>query len=177
MPFVAMASRRALASGTSTNTKLVCEGSAVSPALATGHFHWVLVVADFGLSTPAVYAELDAHRARHVGDIAPAPTSPAVSNDVLQALRAGDAHMLANALHNDLQAPALQPHSVRLQRRRRLPPPESASSWRSVPSLYGSRVLLSFSHLFRRRSGTTLRSDGQNKLEYIQLTGSVLTRV
>jgi 4-diphosphocytidyl-2-C-methyl-D-erythritol kinase len=54
-----------------------------------------------------VYAELDAHRARHVGDIAPAPTSPAVSNDVLQALRAGDAHMLANALHNDLQAPAL----------------------------------------------------------------------
>jgi 4-diphosphocytidyl-2-C-methyl-D-erythritol kinase len=94
----------ALMGGTAIGTG---RGDQLSPALATGHFQWVLVVADFGLSTPAVYAELDAHRARHVGDIAPAPTSPAVSNDVLQALRAGDAHMLANALHNDLQAPAL----------------------------------------------------------------------
>src|SRR5690606_33631046 len=32
---------------------------------------------------------------------------PSVDAGVLQALRAGDAHMLAEALHNDLQAPAL----------------------------------------------------------------------
>lgn len=94
----------ALMGGTAIGTG---RGDQLSPALATGHFNWVLVMADFGLSTPAVYAELDAHRARHVHDIAPAPASPEVSNAVLQALRAGDAHMLAEALHNDLQAPAL----------------------------------------------------------------------
>ncbi|CAB4887835.1 MAG: 4-(cytidine 5'-diphospho)-2-C-methyl-D-erythritol kinase [Actinobacteria bacterium] len=94
----------ALMGGTAIGTG---RGDQLSPALATGHFNWVLALPDFGLSTPAVYAELDAHRARHVGDIAPAPTSPSVSNDVLQALRAGDAEMLADALHNDLQAPAL----------------------------------------------------------------------
>lgn len=94
----------ALMGGTAVGTG---RGDQLSPALATGHFNWVLVVADFGLSTPAVYAELDAHRERHVHDIAPAPHKPAVSNEVLQALRAGDAPMLADALHNDLQAPAL----------------------------------------------------------------------
>lgn len=94
----------ALMGGTAVGTG---RGDQLSPALATGHFNWVLVLADFGLSTPAVYAELDAHRERHVHDIAPAPQKPAVSNEVLQALRAGDAHMLGDALHNDLQAPAL----------------------------------------------------------------------
>jgi 4-diphosphocytidyl-2-C-methyl-D-erythritol kinase len=82
-------------------------GDELSPALAQGTFHWVLALADFGLSTPEVYAELDAHRARHRADISPAATAPTVDADVLQALRAGDPHMLAAVLHNDLQAAAL----------------------------------------------------------------------
>ncbi|MCS0500216.1 4-(cytidine 5'-diphospho)-2-C-methyl-D-erythritol kinase [Protaetiibacter mangrovi] len=82
-------------------------GDELSPALAQGTFHWVLALADFGLSTPAVYAELDEHRRRHALDIFPADPRPSVDAAVLHALRAGDPHMLAEALHNDLQAPAL----------------------------------------------------------------------
>jgi len=82
-------------------------GDQLSPALAQGQFQWVLVVADFGLSTPAVYSELDKHRDRHSQDIFPADPQPFVDANVLQALRAGDPHMLAETLYNDLQAPAL----------------------------------------------------------------------
>jgi len=83
-------------------------GDQLSPALAKGQFQWVLALADFGLSTPEVYTELDLHRQRHSQDIFPAPAVPTVEADVLQALRAGDPHMLAECLHNDLQAPALK---------------------------------------------------------------------
>jgi len=82
-------------------------GDELSPALAKGSFHWVLALAEFGLSTPAVYRELDEHRTRHAQDIFPADPRPTVETNVLQALRAGDPHMLADAMHNDLQAPAL----------------------------------------------------------------------
>jgi 4-diphosphocytidyl-2-C-methyl-D-erythritol kinase len=82
-------------------------GDQLSPALAKGQFQWVLALADFGLSTPAVYQELDEHRARHIQDISPAPVAPSVDTNVLQALRAGDPHMLAECLYNDLQAPAI----------------------------------------------------------------------
>ena len=82
-------------------------GDQLSPALAKGSFQWVLALADFGLSTPEVYSELDRHRDRHAQDIFPAPVAPSVDADVLQALRAGDPHMLAETLYNDLQAPAL----------------------------------------------------------------------
>lgn len=82
-------------------------GDQLSPALAKGQFQWVLALADFGLSTPAVYKELDDHRERNAQDIFPAELAPSVDSDVLQALRAGDPHMLAETLYNDLQAPAL----------------------------------------------------------------------
>ncbi len=83
-------------------------GDQLSPALAKGQFQWVLALADFGLSTPEVYRELDVHRDRHAQDIFPAPVAPTVDANVLQALRAGDPHMLAETLYNDLQAPALK---------------------------------------------------------------------
>jgi 4-diphosphocytidyl-2-C-methyl-D-erythritol kinase len=82
-------------------------GDELSQALARGRFDWVLVPSDEGLSTPVVYGELDAHRARHAVDIAPASRQPAVDPGVLHALRQGDPRMLAPALRNDLQAPAL----------------------------------------------------------------------
>ena len=94
----------ALAGGTAIGTG---KGDRLSPALAKGQYHWVLVVRDDGLSTPDVYRELDEHRRRHAGDIGPAQLQPTVDADVLQALRAGDPRMLAESLSNDLQAPAL----------------------------------------------------------------------
>jgi 4-diphosphocytidyl-2-C-methyl-D-erythritol kinase len=92
----------ALAGGTAIGTG---KGDRLSPALAKGQFHWVLVLADSGMSTPRVYEELDRHRERHALDIFPASVQPTVDAGVLQALRAGDPHMLAESLHNDLQAP------------------------------------------------------------------------
>ncbi len=94
----------ALMGGTAIGTG---RGDRLSPALATGSFEWVLVAAGFGLSTPEVYRELDRHRARHSVDIAPPPLAPEVDVEVLQALRAGDAQLLANTMTNDLQPATL----------------------------------------------------------------------
>lgn len=94
----------ALMGGTAVGTG---RGDELSPALARGRFDWVLVTSEEGMSTPVVYGELDAHRARHAVDIGPAPRQPSVDASVLHALRQGDAGMLAAALRNDLQAPAL----------------------------------------------------------------------
>ena len=49
----------ALSGGTAIGTG---RGDRLNPALATGSFHWVLAVAEFGLSTPGVYRELDRRR-------------------------------------------------------------------------------------------------------------------
>ena len=46
-------------------------GDELSPALAKGVFQWVLAFADFGMTTPEVYRELDRHRERHAQDIFP----------------------------------------------------------------------------------------------------------
>jgi 4-diphosphocytidyl-2-C-methyl-D-erythritol kinase len=94
----------ALVGGTAIGTG---RGDRLSPALATGQFQWVLALPDSELSTPVVYTELDRHRERHLHDIAPAQLKPSVDTSVLQALRAGDPHMLAESLTNDLQAPAI----------------------------------------------------------------------
>ena len=80
-------------------------GDELAPALVRGRFDWVLVTSAEGLSTPAVYGELD--RLRALPDIAPAHGAPRVDPAVLQALRAGDPAALADALRNDLQAAAL----------------------------------------------------------------------
>ncbi|MDQ0892955.1 4-(cytidine 5'-diphospho)-2-C-methyl-D-erythritol kinase [Agromyces ramosus] len=93
----------ALSGGTAIGTG---RGDRLSPALATGSFHWVLAVAEFGLSTPGVYRELDRRREERLA-FAPAERSPVVDSAVLQALRAGDPRLLSGALHNDLQAAAL----------------------------------------------------------------------
>ncbi|AMM20134.1 4-diphosphocytidyl-2C-methyl-D-erythritol kinase [Frondihabitans sp. PAMC 28766] len=93
----------ALMGGTAVGTG---RGDELSPALAQGQFQWVLALADFGLSTPAVYTELDEHRLRHQADINPV-RQPRVDSGVLQALRAGDPARLADVMYNDLQAPAL----------------------------------------------------------------------
>ncbi|RBY95111.1 4-(cytidine 5'-diphospho)-2-C-methyl-D-erythritol kinase [Blastococcus sp. TF02-8] len=79
-------------------------GEQVSPVLAEGTTHWVLGIAGEGLSTPAVYGELD--RMRAAGQL-PAVTGAATAEPVLAALRSGSAGELGPALANDLQSPAL----------------------------------------------------------------------
>jgi 4-diphosphocytidyl-2-C-methyl-D-erythritol kinase len=79
-------------------------GERLTPALARGEYHWVVALADHGLSTPAVYAEID--RLRDAG-LAPLPEpEPQIDDRLMQALRAGDAEALGRCLANDLQAAA-----------------------------------------------------------------------
>jgi 4-diphosphocytidyl-2-C-methyl-D-erythritol kinase len=77
-------------------------GEQLTPALtAQAGYHWVLALADGHLSTPAVYGKLDKLRAgQNVAE-------PELSNELMAALRAGDAERLGAALANDLQAPAI----------------------------------------------------------------------
>ncbi len=77
-------------------------GDRLTPALAPDPLHWVLVQADYGLPTPAVYGKLDELRADR------RPAEPRhVDPHILAALRAGNARDLAGTLGNDLQAAAL----------------------------------------------------------------------
>jgi 4-diphosphocytidyl-2-C-methyl-D-erythritol kinase len=84
-------------------------GERITPALTRGTFHWVFAVAAGALSTPAVYTEIDRLRA---GRQIPSPT---VSEEVMSALRAGDAPALGRAMRNDLQ-----PAASKLRHRLRL---------------------------------------------------------
>ncbi|CAM5588447.1 4-diphosphocytidyl-2-C-methyl-D-erythritol kinase [Streptomyces spiroverticillatus] len=79
----------------------VGRGEQLTPLEVGGEFHWVFAVADGGLSTPAVYGEFDRLTA---GVQVPEPEA---SEELLAALRTGDATALAASLSNDLQAAAL----------------------------------------------------------------------
>ncbi len=78
-------------------------GETVSPVLARASaWHWVIAVAEVGLSTAAVYAELDRLRAAGAAD---PPLGP--PDGLLGALRQRDPAVLAAALGNDMHAAAL----------------------------------------------------------------------
>ncbi|MGM7699547.1 4-(cytidine 5'-diphospho)-2-C-methyl-D-erythritol kinase [Microbacterium sp. A84] len=94
----------ALHGGTAVGTG---RGDQLNPALARGRFDWVLVTSEAGLSTPAIYARLDEHRAQNGALADDPPLSLDVPIPVLQALRAGDPHSLAACMYNDLEVPAL----------------------------------------------------------------------
>jgi 4-diphosphocytidyl-2-C-methyl-D-erythritol kinase len=87
----------ALVGGTALGTG---RGEVLTPVLARGRFHWVVAIADGGLSTPEVYAECDRLRGS-----TPVP-EPRVADALMAALRTGDADALGAALHNDLQQAA-----------------------------------------------------------------------
>jgi 4-diphosphocytidyl-2-C-methyl-D-erythritol kinase len=78
-------------------------GETVSPILARPTtWHWVVAVADDGLSTPEVYRQLDTLRE------SPWPPTPLEDADELMAaLRQRDPEVLGAALGNDLQPAAL----------------------------------------------------------------------
>ncbi|NPC97400.1 4-(cytidine 5'-diphospho)-2-C-methyl-D-erythritol kinase [Nocardioides sp. zg-DK7169] len=87
----------ALVGGTALGTG---RGELVERVPDAGTWWWVAVPAHAGLSTPAVY--------RHFDVMVPdASAQPPVPDTLLAALAAGDVDALAAALHNDLQAPAL----------------------------------------------------------------------
>ena len=88
----------ALHGGTALGTG---RGEELATVLSRNTFHWVLAFANSGLSTPAVFSELD--RLRADGD----PPRLAEAEPVLAALAAGDPEQLAPLLGNELQAAAV----------------------------------------------------------------------
>lgn len=80
-------------------------GDDLSPALVKAQTDWVLVAADYGLSTPEVFRTLDRLRDAE-GLLAAEPT--AVDPKILQALRSGDADALSRVLVNDLQRASIE---------------------------------------------------------------------
>jgi 4-diphosphocytidyl-2-C-methyl-D-erythritol kinase len=93
----------ALHGGTALGTG---RGEELATVLARNTFHWVLAFAEGGLSTPAVFAELDRLRFAERGG---AGTPPRLNEPapVLAALAAGDPEQLAPLLGNELQAAAV----------------------------------------------------------------------
>ncbi|WP_194897050.1 4-(cytidine 5'-diphospho)-2-C-methyl-D-erythritol kinase [Catenulispora pinisilvae] len=90
----------ALYGGTAMGTG---RGEQITPVLARGEFHWVFAFAHEGLSTPAVFRELDRQRATAKEEVA----ASGVDEELLRALRAGDSTLLGAALRNDLTRPAV----------------------------------------------------------------------
>jgi 4-diphosphocytidyl-2-C-methyl-D-erythritol kinase len=90
-------------------------GEQVSPVLARTRCHWVLGIAGEGLSTPAVYGELD--RLRAAGRV-PGGGDLTATEPMIAALRSGPPAVLAASLANDLQpsAVALRPELGRALR-------------------------------------------------------------
>ena len=80
-------------------------GDDLSPALVKAQTDWVLVTADFGLSTPEVFRTLDSLRAAEGVAVA---EPDAVDPGVLKALRTGDADALSRVLVNDLQRASIE---------------------------------------------------------------------
>jgi 4-diphosphocytidyl-2-C-methyl-D-erythritol kinase len=76
-------------------------GEQVTEVMSRGTFHWVFAIAEGGLSTPAVYGQLD--RMRPLRRVEP----PQVRPELMSALLSGRPGALAVALSNDLQAAAL----------------------------------------------------------------------
>jgi 4-diphosphocytidyl-2-C-methyl-D-erythritol kinase len=89
----------ALYGGTALGTG---HGELLSPVLARTQRHWVIAIADEGLSTPAVFAELD--RLRGTGRPPPRTAGP---DALLRALRDSESAPLAKVITNDLQPAAI----------------------------------------------------------------------
>lgn len=112
----------ALHGGTALGTG---RGEDLATVLARNTFHWVLAFGAGGLSTAAVYAEID--RLRETG----VPPRVADPEPLLTALSAGDPRALAPLLGNDLQPAAL---SLRPELRRTLRAGDEAGALAGVVS-------------------------------------------
>lgn len=77
-------------------------GDLLTPAMTRGEFHWCFATQREGLSTPSVFRRFDELAGPSTPNVAPTDDT-----ELMHALRAGDAVALGKALHNDLEAPAL----------------------------------------------------------------------
>ena len=83
-------------------------GEQLTPALASGSYHWALAFGHEGLSTAQVYATFDRLRtARAAAGDRPEPGEPELSHPLMAALRSGDPARVGPLLSNDLQPAAL----------------------------------------------------------------------
>lgn len=77
-------------------------GELVTPLVDTGRYDWVVLTFDFGVSTPAAYAEFDrVHAGKQVAD-------PEIPSALIEALGRGSVHELAAAVGNDLHPATLR---------------------------------------------------------------------
>ena len=103
-------------------------GEELATVLARSTFHWVLAFAQQGLSTPAVFGEIDRLRESPDRGLPPRLTD---AESVLAALASGDPQELAPLLGNDLQPAAL---SLRSDLRRTLRAGEEAGALAGIVS-------------------------------------------
>jgi 4-diphosphocytidyl-2-C-methyl-D-erythritol kinase len=126
-------------------------GEQLTPVLSRTRWHWVLGIAGEGLSTPAVYGELD--RLRAAGRV-PDGQELAAAEPVVAALRSGPPEALAAALANDLQAPAL---ALR---------PELARALRAADEAGAAAALVS-------GSGPTVAALAQDEQDAVRITAEL----
>ncbi len=91
----------ALTGGTAIGTG---RGDELVPVAGSGDFHWVLATSTESLSTPEVYRALDELRS----ETAAVSDSLRQPDAVIAALTSGDPHALADVLHNDMTAAAIE---------------------------------------------------------------------
>ena len=82
-------------------------GERLRPIEGGGRFSWVLAVSHGGLSTPAVYAELDRQRGPELARTAPDPAAALAASGLVEAVASGNPELLAGRLVNDLQPAAI----------------------------------------------------------------------
>ena len=104
-------------------------GELLTPLETAGEFHWVLVPAPFGLSTPEVYRTLD--------ELRPEPEERDAM-PLIAALRKGVPSDIAPLLHNDLQQAALH---LRPELQETIDELESAGALRAMVSGSGPTIL------------------------------------
>ncbi|MCH9676476.1 MAG: 4-(cytidine 5'-diphospho)-2-C-methyl-D-erythritol kinase [Candidatus Nanopelagicales bacterium] len=80
-------------------------GELLTSVITTGEYHWVIALAEGGLSTPKVYAEFDALSDSLSESFPERPLE--IPTELLIALRAGDHQELGASLANDLEPAAL----------------------------------------------------------------------
>lgn len=81
-------------------------GTALTQIDEVSTLHWVLVTNSNGLSTPKVYGKLDEIRSAKNEDPTKIKT-PAIPEDLIDALKIGSPEQVAKLLHNDLQEAAV----------------------------------------------------------------------
>lgn len=118
----------AMSGGTALGTG---RGDLLSPVMTRARLHWVLAISESGLSTPAVFAELDRLRAQG----SPPRVKPV--DTMLAALAGGEPAKVAAALGNDLQVAAI---SLQPGLRRTLRAGEAAGALGGVVSGSGPTV-------------------------------------